>query len=183
MQLVVPPDNWWCHPSYDVTFGSVITHDLSRLDARPHQSIAPWHYKMWKCFWGSGHSSYDAEAMVGVPDRSQNPSTDLTIDRRARRLIVRSIVGCHDWYTIDRRIPRYIVRSIDAGYPKSYDFLRWILSSVTQTGVDRATTRTTNRSITYHHQKDRSQYATIVDLSHVRQIATNRRIRCDCGFR
>lgn len=43
--LVLPPDDWWCHLSYDLTIGSATSHDLSRLVARPydwwyHQSLA-----------------------------------------------------------------------------------------------------------------------------------------------
>ena len=47
-----------------------------------HQSIAHGHYKMWICFWGSGHSPYDARRY-----RSQNSTIDRMIDRR----------GPHDW--------------------------------------------------------------------------------------
>ena len=80
-QLVVPPDDWWCHPSYDVTFDSAITHDLSRLVARPYDR---WYTNRLlpdtrNCGDVSGvqvtpHTTPDA--MAGVPDMSQNPTID-----------------------------------------------------------------------------------------------------------
>ena len=46
VQLVVPPDDWWCHLSYDLTIDIKTSHDQSRLVARLcdrlyHQSLAP----------------------------------------------------------------------------------------------------------------------------------------------
>ena len=57
--------------------------------------------------------------------------------------------------TIDRRWPRLIVRSIVFGYHESYDFQRYDGSCHRSSPivVDRATTRTTNRTMTYHQQK------------------------------
>ena len=36
VQLVLPPDNWWCHLWHDLTIGSATSHALSRLVARPY---------------------------------------------------------------------------------------------------------------------------------------------------
>ena len=59
----------------------------------------------------------------------------------------------------------------------SYDFLRYDGSCHRSSPfrVDRATTRTTNRTMTYHQQKDRSQYATASgDRSkHCRSVASS----------
>ena len=34
VQLVVSPDDWWCHPLYDIMFGKATIRDLSRFVAR-----------------------------------------------------------------------------------------------------------------------------------------------------
>ena len=100
---------------------------------------------------------------------------------------------CHTTHdAIGRSIPRLIVY----GY-KSYDFLRYYGSCHRSSPIvfDRATTRTTNRTMTYHQQKYRSQYATASGYhsKHCRSVARsptsqpvvrsrNRTIRCECGL-
>ena len=42
VQLVVPPDNWWCHLWWDLTIRSATSHDLSRLVTRPYD----WWYHL-----------------------------------------------------------------------------------------------------------------------------------------
>ena len=43
-----------------------------------HQSVAHWHYKMWRCFWGSGNSPVDARRYWSY-DRSFMTTTSRTI--------------------------------------------------------------------------------------------------------
>ena len=59
VQLVVPPDNWWCHLWDDLTIGSATSHDLSRLVARPydwwyHLSLAARDRYTWSASGDSG---------------------------------------------------------------------------------------------------------------------------------
>ena len=99
VQLVVSPGEWWCHPSYDITFGSATTRELSRFVAR----LRAWWYDQ-------------------LYDRSQMPR--LIYDRSNVATIYRAIGrGCQNWAcvlsqdatsdsVIGRRIPRLIVRSV-----------------------------------------------------------------------
>ena len=93
VQLVVPPDDWWCHLSYDLTIGSKTSHDQSRLVARLcdrlyHQSLAPRdQYIYWGGFWSSGHSPLQPFYiwMMTTYDRSYDWSLVVTIDRTIGR--------------------------------------------------------------------------------------------------
>ena len=92
-------DDWWCHLSY----GSAISHDLSRLVARLydwwyHQSfyvrkttVQVWHIEWWettnKCW---------RKIMIGWPI-ARLATIDRTSGRRLPRLIVRAVAGCHEW--------------------------------------------------------------------------------------
>ena len=155
--------------------------------------------------------------------QSHNPTIARTIDRRSRRLIVRSIVGCQDWSaivaeshnwsydrspsatidrTIDRRVLRLIYdRSQDSRIDRTIDRL-WLplvvrfptmdhaIDLLQSLFVARPRVRPIVRWPTTSQKTDRSMrpplleiVANIADRSHVRQSATNRTIRCDCGFR
>ena len=54
-----------------------------------HQSVAHWHYTMWSCFWGSGHSPFNARRYWPY-DRSSGATIDRTTDRLWLPLVVRS---------------------------------------------------------------------------------------------
>ena len=99
----------WCHPSYDITFGSSTTRD--------------WSYE----FATGGTTNYRPAIGRRCHEWSCDRSSDATIDRtigdRTRRLIVWLVAGYHDWScdrslddTTDRTIshttPWWIVRSV-----------------------------------------------------------------------
>ena len=86
VQLVVPSDDWWCHPLHDIAFGSSTTHDLSRLVARPYdwwyrQCFPSWYQNTWRRLWGSGHSPLRSPNRAGCHDWSYVRSLDTIIDR------------------------------------------------------------------------------------------------------
>ena len=87
-----------------------------------------------------------------VDGHVHNWSCHLTTGGTTNRLLTQNVTINR---TLDRRGPRLIVRSIVYGYHWSYDFLRYDGSChrPSPIGVDRATTRTTNRTMTYHQQK------------------------------
>ena len=87
-----------------------------------------------------------------VDGHVQNWSCHLTTGGTTNRLLTQNSSIDR---TIDLRGPRLIVRSIIYGYHMSYDFLRYGGSChrYSPIGVDRATTRTTNRTMTYNQQK------------------------------
>ena len=102
-----------------------------------HQSIDHWHYKMWRCF-----------------------------RRRIPWLIVRSIVGGHDWSFMATTS-----RTLLIARPRVRPIVRWPTTS-----------KKTDRSM----RPLLKSVANIADRSHVRLIATNRTnrtIRCDCVLR
>ena len=80
-----------------------------------------------------------------VDGHVQNWSCHLTTGGTTNRLLMQNF----------SRGPRLIVRSIVFGYHWSYDFVRYDGSCHRSSpiGVDRATTCTTNRTMTYHQQK------------------------------
>ena len=111
-----------------------------------HQSIAHWHYTIWRCFWDYGHSPYDARRY-----RSQN--SIVAIDRRGHESYDQSFMD-----TNSRTIFSNRCWSRDHAYDESYD--------------DIPPAKKTDRCMRLLLEI----VANIADLSHVRQIATNRTI-------
>ena len=94
MHLVVPSGDLLCHPSCNITFGSAITRDLSRLVAR----LCNWWYD--QLCDGSQMPRMGVRSVAGPDDLSYDRSQDAIIDhvigRRITRLIVRAVAGRHD---------------------------------------------------------------------------------------
>ena len=83
----------------------MVMFKTGRATLRPvvlyHQSVAHWHYTIWRCFWGSGHSPYDARRYW---------SYDRSYDRPFMATTSRTIFPHRCW-------------SRDHAYDQSYDDL------------------------------------------------------------
>ena len=123
-QLVVPPDALWCHPSYDVTFGSAINHDLSRLVARRYDRPGVTTNRLLP----------DTIQCVEVSGVHVAESHDLSCDRSVMATTSRTI--SYDGYS-HRTSPTLIAR------PRVWPIARWPTTSQNSDGsMDRFWNRT-----------------------------------------
>ena len=106
------------------------------------------HVQNWSCHHTTGGTTNRLltdiikRGYVSVVQVTPHTTPDV-IGRRIPRLIVRSIVGGHDWsYGLSLWLPLVVRFSTIWSCPWSSPIV-----------VDLANTRTTNRTMTYHHQK------------------------------
>ena len=158
VQLVVPPDDWWCHPSYDITFGSATTRDLSRIVARVCECWYDQLYDWWQM------PRLVVRSVAGLDDWPYDRSHDAMIDRTIGRRT--------HWLTYDRAQDAIIDRTIG----------QWSLPLVAR--LPTTDLAINNLQLFGDRQIPFAIYdalleiiAGITDRSHLGQIATNRTIQ------